>query len=68
MDLKNFHVLFIMASIVVALGFGLWCFFTEAGTAVAGSTVIGTISVIVAAALVIYAVVFLKKMGREGTW
>ena len=68
MDLKNFHILFIIASVVVALGFGLWCFFTEAGTATAGSTVMGTISVIVAAALVIYAVVFLKKMGREGIW
>ena len=36
MDLKHFHIFFIIASIVVALGFGLWCFLTEAGTAVAG--------------------------------
>ena len=54
MSLKHFHILFIAISILLAAGFGLWCFLTERGAAVAGSEVMGAVS-LVAAVLVFMA-------------
>ena len=66
MSLKNFHILFIMLSIVTSLGFGFWCLGTEAGASVSGSTAMGVVSLVAAVALVIYGVKFLRKMEKEG--
>lgn len=65
MSLKNFHLFFIMISIVAAAGFGLWCFLTEAGRRTTGSTLMGTLSFVLAAGLVIYAFRFIRKMERD---
>ena len=66
MGLKNFHIFFIMISVVTSLGFGLWCFFTEAGSALTGSKIFGSVSLAIAVALVIYGYKFLRKLDREG--
>jgi hypothetical protein len=54
MSLKHFHIFFIVASIALTAGFGLWCFLTEDGAALAGSKWMGSISLVAAVALVVY--------------
>jgi hypothetical protein len=54
MSLKIFHIFFILVSLVVTGSFGLWCFLTEDGASLAGAKWMGTISLIVTAALAIY--------------
>ncbi len=66
MSLKHFHIFFIMISVVMAAGFGFWCFLTDVGSAVAGSTVMGAVSLVAAVGLVIYGIKFLKKLEKEG--
>ena len=66
MSLTNFHLFFIMISIVTAFGFGLWCLLTEPGRSTAGSGVMGAASLIVAVALVVYAIRFIRKLDRGG--
>lgn len=65
MGIKNFHVFFIAISVLLAAGFGLWCFLTEAGRAAPGSTALGTIAFIAAVALLIYGRRFLRKIEEE---
>ena len=66
MGLKNFHIFFIMISVVVTLGFGLWCFLTGAGRATEGSTIMGSLSLVASVGLVVYGYRFLRKLEREG--
>lgn len=54
MSLKNFHILFIIVSIVFSAGFGLWCLLTEDGASQAGAPVMGAISLAAAAGLMVY--------------
>lgn len=65
MGLKSFHIVFIVLSVIVTLGFGGWCFLTKDGTATTGSTTMGTLSVLVGVALFVYGLLFLRKMSRE---
>ena len=53
MSLKGFHVVFISASVLLALGLGAWCLPEHRAAAVA--------SFAVAALLVVYETWFLKK-------
>lgn len=62
MSLKAFHILFITLSVIVTVGFGLW----SLTSAEFGSTTVGIISLIAAVLLVIYGVLFLQKLKREG--
>jgi hypothetical protein len=66
MSLKTFHVLFIVVSVLLAAGFGLWCLVTEKGASVAGSMAMGIVSLVLALALAVYLVKFVKKLRREG--
>lgn len=53
MSLRAFHVLFISASVLLALGLGAWCLPDHPGAAAA--------SLVVALALVAYETWFLRK-------
>ena len=53
MSLRAFHVLFISASVLLALGLGAWCLPTHRGAAAA--------ALIVALGLVAYETWFLRK-------
>ena len=64
MSLKNFHILFISVSVVLAIGFGAWSVYThtqESGTA---WLVMGVLSLGVGVALVVYGFWFLQKIKR----
>jgi hypothetical protein len=63
MSLKAFHLVFIVASILLSSGFGVWCFmnyFSAGGNGLDLS--MGAGSVIAVIALIVYEVFFLKKM------
>jgi len=55
MDIKNIHVLLIVVSIILCLGFGIWAFNHDA-------MAIGSLSFILTAGLVVYLMQFIKKM------
>ena len=66
MSLKNFHIFFISLSVLTSVGFGLWCFLSETGKRLSGSQVMGGISLAACLGLIVYGVLFIRKMGREG--
>ncbi len=66
MGLRNFHIFFIVISTIMSVGFGFWCFLSDAGREFYGSWAIGAISLVAAAALVIYGIRFVKKLDEEG--
>jgi hypothetical protein len=55
MSLKAFHILFILLSILLAMGCAAWSYLNKT------SSDFGVASAIVAASLVIYGIWFLKK-------
>jgi len=62
MSLKAFHIVFITAAVLLALGFGIWLlkgYFSPEGTA--GDLVFGLLSIVSAVGLVLYERYFLKK-------
>ena len=62
MSLKAFHILFITVSVLLCGGFGLWCFLSEAVRGVTGYQALGGVSLFIAVALVIYEIMFVRKM------
>lgn len=56
MSLKAFHVFFISVAVLLAIGFGVWCLREGDRPAM------GVASFVVAAALVVYEILFLKKL------
>ena len=56
MSLKTFHLVFIIAAILLCVGFGFWCFNQGARMGM------GIGSFVVAVALIVFEVVFFKKI------
>ncbi|MCH7589986.1 hypothetical protein IIB34_02995 [PVC group bacterium] len=61
MSLKTFHILFIFASMLLALGFGFWCL-NQAGDGHTGWALVGWLSFGSVVGLLAYGVWFLKKL------
>ena len=55
MSLKAFHVFFISVSVLLCLGFGVWCLRQP------NQSVMGIASFVIAAGLVAYEIVFLRR-------
>lgn len=66
MGLRTFHLFFIIVATAACIGFGLWCFLTQAGSEFSGSRVWGAISLLAGVGLVIYGIRFRKKLDKEG--
>ncbi len=66
MGLRSFHLFFIVISTIMSVGIGFWCFLSDAGRELYGSSAIGAISLVAAVALAIYGVRFVKKLDEEG--
>ena len=62
MGLKAFHVVFIAASILLALGFAAWAFNDYSETKQRLDLVMGTASAVVGLVLLVYGKYFLKKL------
>ncbi len=62
MSLKAFHVVFIAASLLLALGFGVWGVRNHAATGSSMSLYMGVGSFVVSVLLAVYGVWFLRKL------
>lgn len=62
MSLKAFHVLFIVVSILLALGFGIWELLTYRDTGAVLDLVLGIASLLAGVGLVFYLRAVLKKL------
>jgi hypothetical protein len=65
MSLKAFHIFFIVVSIALAVGFGVWCFrdYSRSGDGV--NLALGVASFIGSVSLAWYGVWFLRKLKNE---
>ncbi|MGO9608550.1 MAG: hypothetical protein ACLPT4_02820 [Verrucomicrobiia bacterium] len=61
MSLKAFHVLFIVVSILMCLGFGAWCLDSDYARGRTAYTVAGYVSFGFGLLLVLYEIRFLRK-------
>ena len=64
MSLKAFHLVFIVASLALALGFGVWALREWRGGEGTGYAVMGFLSIAIAIAIVPYSIWFLRKLKR----
>ena len=64
MSLKNFHILFITVSLILSVSFGTWAIYTHTHEPEKSYLLMGVLSFVVAAALVVYGVWFLQKIRR----
>ena len=62
MSLKAFHIFFIGLSIILLFGFAVWLFQSYANNNQGISLVGGVLSMIAGIGLIIYGVLFLKKL------
>lgn len=62
MSLKAFHVVFIAASILLAFGFGAWCFVQYADSRRAAELIYGISSVAIGLGLIWYGKYVLRKL------
>ena len=62
MSLKAFHLLFVCASVLLALGFGVWELNSFAASRATGELVLGIGSLLTGVTLVGYGRYFLKKL------
>lgn len=66
MSLKAFHIFFIAASILLAVGFGVWELLAYMESGGAGRFIAALLSFAAAAGLIVYGVRFLKKLKHIG--
>lgn len=66
MSLKAFHIFFIAVSILLAVGFGVWEVVEYADSGAAGRLIAALLSFLVAVALIVYGVRFLRKLKHIG--
>jgi len=66
MSLKAFHLLFVTASVLLALGFGAWGLDAYASRGEGGSLVLGLLSFLFGAGLVMYGLKVRTKLKGMG--
>lgn len=64
MSLKNFHILFITVSVLLSVSFGIWALYTNSQEPGKAYLLMGVLSLILAAVLLVYGVWFLQKIKR----
>jgi hypothetical protein len=64
MSLKAFHLIFIVASVVLAFGFSAWSFESYRATGESIDLLFGVLSILAGVALIWYGKYFLKKLKR----
>jgi len=65
MSLKAFHVFFITMAVLLCIVFGAWCVNSDYTRGHAGYTMTGYASFVVGALLVVYEIMFLKKLKEK---
>jgi len=64
MSLKDFHIIFIAAAILLSWGFALWCF-GDGAREVSGAAPLGGAALLVGVALLFYLRSFIKKQEKR---
>lgn len=62
MSLKAFHILFVTASVLLAVGFGVWSVLFYRAEGGVGYLGMGVLSFVLGGALVAYGVAFVRKL------
>ena len=62
MSLKSFHIVFITCAVVLTFGFAAWAIRSYLGGAGAGLLGAGISAVVVGSGLIIYGILFLRKL------
>lgn len=65
MSLKTFHIIFVTMAILLCLVFGGWCLHSDFAKARPGYAITGYVSFAFAVLLVLYEIIFLKKMKEK---
>jgi hypothetical protein len=65
MSLKTFHIIFVTMAVVLCLVFGGWCLNSDFAKGRPGYAITGYVSFVFAALLVLYEIVFLKKLKEK---
>lgn len=66
MSLKAFHIVFIALSILLAIGFGVWEVLEYLESGSVAQLITALLSFVVAIALIVYGVRFLRKLKHIG--
>ncbi len=66
MSLKAFQIVFIVVSVLLAFGFGVWGIYTHLSFGNVTFLIMGLVSFIIGIALIIYGINFLKKLKNIG--
>ncbi len=64
MSLKSFHLFFVRASIILALGFGAWAVDAHVTRGSGADLALGIASFVIAAGLIIYSIKVKKKLNQ----
>jgi len=65
MSLKTFHVVFVVASTILAISFGVWAIRDYRASGETASIVVGVLSLCGAVSLLVYGRWFLRKLKNE---
>ena len=68
MSLKAFHVIFISAAVLLAIGLGWWAIDQRQQGGESKYLLVATLSFVAAAGLVVYEVWFLRKTRKVSSW
>ena len=66
MSLKAFHILFIIVSVLLSFGFGVWGIYTHLSFGNVTFLIMGIVSFVIGIALIIYGINFMKKLKHIG--
>ena len=66
MSLKAFHIVFIIVSVLLSFGFGVWGIYTHLSFGNVTFLIMGVISFVIGIALIIYGINFMKKLKHIG--
>ena len=66
MSLKAFHIVFIVVSVLLSFGFGVWGIYTHLSYSNVTFLIMGIVSFVIGIALIIYGINFLKKLKHIG--
>ena len=66
MSLKAFHIVFIIVSVLLSFGFGVWGIYTHLSFGNITFLIMGIVSFVIGIALIIYGINFMKKLKHIG--
>ena len=66
MSLKAFHIFFIIVSILLAFGIGVWGVYYHLTFTAVGYLIMGIVSFVIGIVLIVYGINFMRKLKHVG--